>query len=142
MGDIRALRELCSVAFDLITSNKLLALDDGRYDLGNGVYVNIESYITQFRSARMFESHRKYVDIQYMICGEELIAVAPAKNLIVLIPYDEEKDITFYNNEAKSEDYPLKAGDFLILRPEQAHMPCVCLNGEQHVRKAVFKVPI
>ncbi|MCM1342641.1 MAG: YhcH/YjgK/YiaL family protein [Lachnospiraceae bacterium] len=114
---------------------------DGKYELGNGVYVNIESYVTQERSSRQFENHRQYIDIQVMLDGEEIIEICPIKNMIVSIPYNAEKDIIFYANSKLGTQQILKRGEYLIIYPGQAHMPCVRVQKSVGVRKAVIKIP-
>lgn len=142
MNNIVAIKELNNSVYEFLNKFDPSQYSDGRYELEDGVYVNIESYTTQFRSERKFESHQKYIDIQYMIDGEELITVCPKNELTISEPYIEEKDIVFYGNDLKGEDFLISSGCFLILNPADAHMPCVCVNGRQNVRKAVFKIPI
>ena len=142
MRNIEVIKELSLDAYNFLQENLHIRSSDGRHELGNGVYVNIESYTTQARSERKFEAHKKYIDIQYMIEGEELITVCNTEFLKISDLYDSDKDIEFYTNELKGEDYSITPGEFIILKPGEAHMPCVCLNGIQKVRKAVFKIPV
>ena len=142
MKDLNGIRELNETAYRFLCSLDASKIEDGRLELENGLYVNIESYETQARSERLFESHRKYIDIQYMIKGEELITVAPITDLRVIDQYNEDKDIEFYEGSLNGFDYSIKSGEFLILKPGEGHMPCVALNGKKIVRKAVVKVPV
>ena len=64
----------------------------------NGMYVNIESYTTQLREDRKFEAHRRYIDVQYMISGKELITVCPADKLKCVEAYNQNTDIVFFQN--------------------------------------------
>ena len=142
MTDKENIRQLNTTAYEFICSFNPCDYSDGRVDLGNGLYANIESYETQVRHERRYEAHRKYIDIQYMIDGDELIAVAPISELTIVEPYDESRDIEFYENNLNGMDYELHSGEFLILKPGEGHMPCVALNGKRNVRKMVIKVPV
>ena len=55
---------------------------------GDDVYATIQSYWTSPASERKWESHRRYVDVQFMVTGEELIYHAPLDQLEVTQPYD------------------------------------------------------
>lgn len=115
---------------------------DGRYELEDGMCVNIETYTTKERKNCKLEAHKRYIDVQYMISGKELISVSRLEKLDIKKEYDYQKDIVLYKNSIHGEDYLLDSGSFLILTPEEAHMPCVCVDGKQTVRKAVIKIPI
>lgn len=121
------------------------ALPDGRYYLEKGVYVNVESYITQKKEERKFESHKRYVDIQCILSGEENIFVVPVQRLSVCEKYSVSNDITFYSSSCKEEEkVHLYAGQALLLEPGDGHMPCVCVEEGKpaKVRKAVIKIPL
>lgn len=126
-----------------ILENPLENLECGTYYLPKGIYVNIETYEIQSKNDRRFESHKKYVDLQYIISGDEIISVCEADSLISVEDYDPRKDIEFYKT-GDSKDYKMSEGDCLLLYPNNAHMPCVCLdsNNKASVKKAVFKIPI
>lgn len=56
--------------------------------------------------------------------------------------YNEEKDVMFFNHNDECTDYVLESGDFLILYPQDVHLPGVCDNERSLVRKIVVKVPV
>lgn len=143
MRDYGKIKELNEIAYNFITKEAANA-PLGRHELGGGVYANIEEYQTKPRSAGRYEAHRRYIDIQYIILGEELITLAPLDQVVhsVLNPYDSGKDIAFYQRDDDGVDNYLTAGDFLIIGPATAHMPQIMVNGRQTVRKCVVKVPV
>lgn len=141
MKNIELFKRLNGVVYQFLEDFNPSLFNDGRYELENGVYVNIEAYTTQERKERKFESHKKYIDVQYMIDGEELITVVNESELIISESYNEERDITFYNNEPKGIDFRIANGEFIILKPGDAHMPCICIGEKKRVRKAVIKIP-
>lgn len=119
-------------------------MPDGRYSLENGIYVNVESYTTQKIEERKYESHKRYVDIQFILSGDENILVAPVQRLRVSDAYSVSNDITFYYSCPEGEPVHLNAGQALLLVPEDGHMPCISEEEEKpvNVRKAVAKIPL
>lgn len=113
-------------------------LEDGRHVINDYMYVNVETY--QTKEDALFEAHRDYIDIQYIISGEEKIGVTKYSDCTENTPYDKERDIEFLNGEG--EFYPMKTGDYMILYPTDAHKPSISLNEKATVRKAVVKVQV
>lgn len=111
-----------------------------RYDFDGGKFANAEEYSTKLTSR--FEAHRKMVDVQIVLSGEELIHFAPiTDSFLVEEPYDETRDIMFMKGEVK-DTVLLRAGDACIIGPELAHMPGMAVNGSAPVRKIVLKIPV
>ena len=142
MRDWDKLKRLSVDAYEFLKSFKPENYADGQHKLKNGMYVNIESYTTKLREERKFETHEKYIDVQYMISGRELITVCPMEDLKCIEPYNKEQDVAFYKNEAKGVDKLLTKGEFLIFKPSEAHMPCICVDEPENVRKSVIKIPV
>lgn len=142
-NDWNELKRISKDAYDWLSKFDANEYGNGRHELDNGIYCNIERYKTVSRTNRRFESHNKYIDIQYIIQGEEIISIADTKKLSIASEYDETKDIIFYNDAVKYDDILMTTGDFMVLYPNDAHMPCISDNGIAiEVRKAVIKVPI
>lgn len=116
---------------------------DGCYHLSDGAIANIITYTTKPVQLTSFETHKKYIDVQYMIYGEELMVVENVSCLMdcIIKEYDEEKDITFYDYNAGS-CVTFSAGDVEVLKPEDAHRGAIALNNPIKIRKIVFKVPV
>ena len=118
-------------------------LTDGRHDIdGDRLYLVSQHYETKsFRQGRL-EAHRRYIDIQVVVAGRELLGYAPLGDLKVDRPYDEIKDVVFYKVPEEMSSIVLTPGLFCILFPEDAHMPGCALNGPSGVHKVVAKVRI
>lgn len=123
---------------EYLSSVDFSKLEDGRHEINENMYVNVQTYET--KEDALFEAHRDYIDIQYIINGEEKIGVTPYSECSEAIPYDKEKDIEFLNGDG--EYYPLHAGEYMILYPEDAHKPSISLKTKSTVRKAVVKVRV
>lgn len=111
--------------------------ENGRYELEDGAYYVVSLSEKTPIEGRSFEAHRRYIDIQCVLCGDERIDYADVSTLTVAIPYNEEKDIAMYDGRGSS--FVLRAGDFAVFEPEDAHLPCV---GIGRVKKAVVKIPV
>lgn len=119
-------------------------VSEGKCFFENGIYINIESYETQNKNERKFESHKKYIDIQYVLEGSEVIAVTSSNELSIFKKYDCENDLILYNTINESNDVSLNQGELLLLMPDDAHMPCLSVDANEatHVKKAVIKIPL
>ena len=135
-------KETWDKAFEFLKNPDFSSMALGRIELGDSMYSTINEYHTKVREDALFEAHKKYIDIQYIVSGEELIDVAHLKNMTVTKPYDSENDIEF---GAINEFSALKAlpGRFFIFFPTDAHRPCLHpANDSILIRKVVVKVPV
>lgn len=119
----------------------------GVYEIeGDRIFVNVHGYETLPREQCRFESHRKYIDIQYCLEGGELIDIEWASYLTPDGPFDHEKDLQFYQNQPQPEQQEggtvlrMTPGDFAIFLPEDAHRPRVGDGRHPSVRKLVVKI--
>lgn len=124
--------------FDFLINNDLENIPLGKYIVNENVYVNIDEYETKI--SNKIEAHREYIDIQYIISGQESIGVAKLDKLNILEEYNKKNDIAFY--DGKCEFVDLNKSEFLILYPSDAHLPCQILNEKTKIKKAVVKVKI
>ena len=136
-------KERWNSAFEFLKTSNLLTLEPKRYDIdGNNLYVLVSDYNTKEESALRYEAHRKYVDIQYVAGGKELIGLAPiAAKDSVLQAYDEAKDIE-YMSVKEGRELPADPGRFFVFFPEDIHRPSLKIDTVAPVRKVVVKVRI
>jgi len=99
-------------------------------------------YYSKDKDKCFFESHRKYIDVQFILEGEEIIEVGNINNLHVNFQYDENMDLIKYDDSQNTSILKLQKGDVAIFYPEDTHMPCVQLNQSVRVVKTVVKVKI
>lgn len=121
------------------------AMKDGRYSIdGDKVYFNLQRYETRLPEMCRPESHKKYVDIQYLVEGEEFLGWCPfSPDLKVTEPYDAEKDVAFYQKLIPESSIFLSPGTFVVLYPEDVHSPCTSVGGvAEPVVKVVVKVAL
>ncbi len=128
-------------AFEFLHREDLSDLPEGWVELPHGVRASIQRYLTTDARTLEFETHEHFFDIQYLVFGTELIGIAPREELSPSGPYDPENDVTFYAEPTLSGGILLRAGDFAVICPEDAHKPRCAAGGPQEVRKIVVKVP-
>ena len=126
-------------AFEYINSVDFMKLPCGRYEIDNdNIYVNVEEYLTKTESRP--EYHKKYIDIQFVVSGEEKIGYCPLSEVNINEPFNEEKDIGF--GSGKVSYIKMTKDLFMILMPQDAHQPCMAVNDPLKVKKIVVKVKI
>jgi YhcH/YjgK/YiaL family protein len=130
-------------AFAFLKDNDLTKLELKRYDLdGDNLFVTISEYKTKNPEDARFEAHKKYIDIQYVVTGSEMIGIAPrTPQDSVLQKYDATKDIEFLSVK-KPLIVKATPAKFFIFFPEDAHRPSVKEETNALVRKAVVKIKI
>jgi YhcH/YjgK/YiaL family protein len=114
---------------------------DGRHPIrGDDVFALVSSYDTGPATEKRFESHRVYLDVQYVASGTERILHAPTDGLEVETPYDVPNDIVFYAEPKASSSILMRAGDIAVFYPGDGHKPGCMAGGRDTIRKIVVKV--
>ncbi len=114
-----------------------------RRNLASGARAIEMAYQTKPAPDVPFEAHRRYIDVQVMIAGEELMETAAAGPLGVVQAYDPETDVILFADPAAPSRLRLRAGDVAIFWPEDAHRTSLAPGGVPAlVRKTVVKVPV
>ena len=114
-----------------------------RIELANGSFALEQVYLAKARPEGFFESHRRYIDVQVVVAGEEIMELADVARLTVQKPYDAERDLIVYADYAAASVLKLGAGEAAIFFPVDGHMPCLRPGvTAKLVRKTVIKVPV
>ena len=132
-------------ALEYLRSHDFTKLEDGRYPIdGDKCVANLQRYTTRVFEECRPETHKKYVDIQYVVEGEEYMGWCPfSPDLKVTAPYDAEKDITFYEELVPDSNIVLTPGRFAVIYPEDVHRPQGAVEGEPGpVTKVVVKISV
>lgn len=133
-----------------ITSNtkintRILSMNLDQYEkikITDDIFAIEQSYNTHQLEGSLFESHVKYVDIQFLISGEEIIEVVHTNLLETDSEYDEEGDFSLYKANPSSSKIIMKKDDLSIFFPMDGHMPGITIgNIPRQVFKTVVKVP-
>lgn len=128
-------------AFEFLKSQNLKELAIGQYEIeGDKIYALVQEYTTQSSGNKRWEAHEKYIDIQMIVEGEEIMGYAPVDCLEVSEDLRPEKDLIFYNETSKGSYIKFSNGDYAIFFPEDGHKPGCALGECSNVKKIVVKV--
>jgi biofilm protein TabA len=132
-------KALWDKAFAYLKETNLQELKPGRVAIdGDNVYAIITEAPSKDYDKTAFESHKNYLDLQYVISGEENMAKAPIASLTLDKPYVERNDIMYYTGEGKV--YTVPQNSFQLFFPSDAHRPNITPGGNKVVKKVVIKI--
>ena len=134
------LSERLAKGIDYINNSDFSKIDLGTYKIeGDDVFAMVQEYDSREIENCKLEGHSKYIDIQYIIEGEEHIGLISKSNQEI-VEKNDEADYAFYKGD--STLFKFDPSVFGIFFPDDLHMPCVGLNQISKVRKVVVKVRI
>lgn len=126
-------------ALDYMVATDFSAMEAGRYDVdGDNVFAMVQHYQTKPARENLWEAHRNYVDVQFMVAGKELFGYAKLEDLTPCSDYDSQGDGQAF--QGTGTWLPMVAGDFAVVWPEDGHMPRCTLEQDENVVKVVIKV--
>jgi YhcH/YjgK/YiaL family protein len=135
-----SINERIAKGFDYLRTTDLDSLPCGKHDIdGDTIFALVQEYQTKPIAECKLESHKKYIDIQYVIRGEEMMGITTQNNQTIL-EQNLEKDYTFY--EGTTSLIRVSKGMFTIFFPDDLHQPCVQTETVLEVKKVVIKVMI
>jgi len=130
--DIEAgLKYLEQLAFDI---------EIGEYRVNDNVKAIVSEYETVELFERGFEAHKHVIDIQFPIIGRERIKWSNVEGMEINIPYEEEKDRTFYKQPNSTTHVDIGNGFFAIMFPDDAHGPQHYIDKPELIKKITLKV--
>lgn len=125
-------------AFDFIKKNDLNGMKPGKYLLdGENLFITIAEFDGKQADEAKLEAHKKYIDIQIVLSGQETMGwscIDNCKN--VIDPYNSDKDIIFFS-EKPSTYLIVNPEEFAIYFPEDGHAPGI---SKSRIKKAIVKV--
>ena len=117
--------------------------EDGKHVFdGDALYANLFTYETKAVEECGFEAHKKYIDIQVVIDGDEIIGFESEDKLTAKTEFSEEGDYIIYHLNEHYDVARLSAGELAIIFPGEPHAPGIAANDNKpsKVRKLVVKV--
>lgn len=110
---------------------------DARLQTGSSVQVIATKNIEKSG----WKSHRKYIDLQYVIEGKEKFGVIDSAKAVVKNPYDEKEEYAAYT--AEGGKYVIgEPSTFLLFFPQDVHSPVIKVAGYDTVRKIAIKIRV
>lgn len=144
-GNIQNIREYSFLETGLLEcfayarTHKLAEYEPGSYEIdGKRLFVNIVEYTTTAPEKRIWEAHKKYLDLHLMLTGTEQIDLNFISNM-ERKDYVAKDDFLPLEGE-KNSSVVLGAGDFLICYPNDGHRTAVSVGEPEKVKKAIFKL--
>ena len=118
-------------------------VEKGIYEINPHVKAIVSEYTTKEINDNGYEAHHNYIDIQYLLSGEEIVYSLPLEYLNEIKAYNKDIDAAFYvETDIKPQELQLGNGYFAILYPQDGHMPQLFVNNPVSVKKVVIKVKI
>ena len=127
-------------AFEFLFDAALAHREPGKHELdGQRLLVIVSHDPGRGRQGAKLESHRQYIDIQYVVRGTDDMGWRPLSECRqVESPYDPQRDVAFYADPPETW-IRVPAGQFVVFWPDDAHAP---LGGQGELIKAVMKVAV
>ena len=122
---------------------KTLTLDDAgkKFVIEERVArISVSSLENAPQGERKFEAHKKFIDIHFVLEGEETFVYANTENLTPETKYNEEEDYLLLNGEGTK--LILRAGEFCIVYPQDAHIPTLEKLSEGNLVRGVAKIEL
>lgn len=107
--------------------------------------VKVQRYNTRPISELHPEAHEKFIDVQFVFSGEEVLGWCPlSPELKIIQQYDPETDVAFFKKLLPESSMMLSARMYAVLFPLDVHRPCGSLDDDEpeQVIKVVVKVPV
>lgn len=126
-------------ALKLLTPEFLASVGTRRQEIeGESLYVTRFDVETSSDEGRLFEYHRRYLDIFVTVQGEERVDIATPGALTVT-----EQRGDYWGCAGKAEQsVQLSPGRFLVLFPGDAHRPGMAAEKPEGISRIVFKIEI
>ena len=117
-------------------------INEGVHQINPRVKAIVSEYETKLVNEYGYEAHKKFIDIQCLLKGQERVACLPIERLKETKPYDEDSDVAFYSTDEKPQEMIIGNGYFAIFYPQDGHMPQLCVDEPKMVKKVVVKIEI
>lgn len=125
--------------FQFLCQPNLKTVADGKYKIREDqIFAIVDRPSGRPVDEGRLEAHRKYIDIQYIVSGEESIGWKTIQGLTEIDRYDPEKDLIFFK-EPPEVIIKVPAGSFALFFPEDTHLPLI---GNGPIHKVIIKVAV
>ncbi|HKJ43497.1 MAG TPA: YhcH/YjgK/YiaL family protein [Sunxiuqinia sp.] len=133
--------DLWKAVFEFLKQD-LKNLESGKYPIvSDEAFAMVMEYQTKQPEDAKWEAHRKYIDLQYIIEGEEKMGVLPLEHAKNALEYDEERDLIFFG-ENDGEFFHASPQVYFLFFPSDVHRPSVLVEEPASVKKLVIKIAV
>lgn len=135
------LGEKINKAIDYLKKTDFTKMQLGKYEIdGENIFALVNEYNTKDENEGKLEAHKKYIDVQFVAKGKELMGYAPLENQKVIDEYNEQNDIMFFVGDKSFTK--VDEGMFAIFFPTDVHLPGIKFDEKSNVKKIVIKVKV
>jgi len=133
--------DLWKAVFEFLKKD-LKSLEVGKYPIvGDEAFAMVMEYETKKPEDAKWEAHRKYIDLQYVIEGEEKMGILPLGHAASPLDYNEEKDLIFFGDN-NGEFFQATPENFFLFFPTDVHRPSILIEKPETVKKLVVKIAV
>jgi YhcH/YjgK/YiaL family protein len=130
-------------ALDYLAATDFAKMPDGKYELdGPRMFALVQRYRPKPLAEIVWEAHRKYIDVQFIVEGVERMGYVPlGQGMAIKQDYDPQRDIVFY--DTLGDLFTVPEGGFVVFASQDVHAPGLAVDGvgaDGKVLKVVVKV--
>ena len=126
-------------AFEYLKQTDFEKVEKGKYEIGEDIFAIVNEYDTVDTAGELMESHRKYIDVQYIVKGAELVGHDFLQEKTPSRAYDEAADYMLFAEQPVFFSR-LDQGNFAVFFPSDLHMPNIKIDEPVAVKKVVIKI--
>ena len=135
----RGLHPRLDRVLDKLTPEFLASLGTERTELdGDALFVTRFDVSTSEDESRLFEYHRRYLDVFVTVRGREQVDITRPEALELR----EQRGDYWGGSGTAEQSVLLTPGRFLVLFPGDAHRPGMAVEEEEAISRVVFKILI
>ena len=129
-----------ALAFSALKRLVMEKAEVGKYEIdGKNVFASVQEYDTKPENEKRFELHKDYIDVQYIVSGEDIMGNETLDKLTALGEY--KPDAQFFSINSDYDRLKLSHGDFAIFFPDEPHAPGIAVDDRpKAVKKIVIKI--
>ena len=110
---------------------------------GENIFINGVNYTSEHKPQGQLEAHKKYIDVMYVLEGEEKFFYKPIAEVSkITMPYDAGKECALAAIDPDAAQVRFSAGHFLIFFPQDGHLAAQLWDKPVKVRKFIAKVAV
>ncbi|WP_171683544.1 YhcH/YjgK/YiaL family protein [Paenibacillus planticolens] len=119
-------------------------MDNGKYTVqGDDIYYTVMELSARDKQETRAEKHNTYIDVHYLIDGQETIGWAGESANLTVVESSIENDYSLYDSAAGEQFVELTPGMYAVFYPHDVHRPGL-MGREDHnpsrIRKVVVKI--
>lgn len=138
----KTLNKRIKEAIDFISALNFDQLIIGKHIVDDSFFFSVQEYDAFEEKDSVYESHMKYIDLQWLVSGYEMLYVTDTRDLTISIPYDEERDVIKYASSKNMSAMILSPGSCAVLFPKDAHRVGQVNEKKCKIKKVVGKVKL